>query len=234
VDRITRKELKQDRFAQEVGHTVEFLGEHRQQAIRIGAIVLAAVLLVVGILAWRGYQARSRQQALAAALEVYNGAVGQNPLGGRTFATEEEKRKESIKAFSDVAARYGGSDAGVIASYYLGVIAADQGNMADAEKQFRVAVEEGNDNYASLASLALADIYVAQGKTADAEKLLRGMMNDPTDFVSKQQAQVVLGRALARTNPAEARKLLEPLRTENSAVSRAAEDALTELNAARK
>ena len=84
-------------------------------------------------------------------------------------------------------------------------------------------------NYASLAKFALAQMYQAQGKIAQAEQLLRGLVQKPTVMVSKEQATIALGRLLGPTKPAEARKLLEPLRTERSAVSRAALTALSEI-----
>lgn len=234
MDRITRKELKQDRFAQEVGHTVEYLGEHRKQAIRIGAAALAVIVLIAAFLAWRRYDQRARATALANALEIHHASVGDDPNAIRSFPTAEAKRKESVKAFSDLAAKHSGSDEAVIAQYYLGSIAAGEGNFAEAEKQLRVAIDEGSGNYASLAALSLANVYAAQGKVADAEKLLRGIMGKPTEFVSKQQAQLALGNVLAGSKPDEARKLLEPLRAESGAVSRAAMSALEEMNAAKR
>ncbi|HWR51750.1 MAG TPA: tetratricopeptide repeat protein [Bryobacteraceae bacterium] len=230
MDRITRKELKQDRFAQEVGHTVEFLGEHRRQAIRIGIIAVAIILLVVGVLAWRRYQQTNRAVALSAAFEIHNGSVGANPYSFRTFNTAEEKRKAELQAFGDLAAKYPGTSEGVIAEYYLGVLAADQGNLGEAEKHFKVVVDEGDNNYASLARLTLADLYQAQNKPAEAESLLRKVVDKPSDFVSKEQAQIALARVLMKTKPDEARKLLEPLRTERSAVSRAAITLLGDLS----
>ena len=43
---LTRKELKQDKFAVEVEHTVDYFAAHRKQAIRYGAIALAVILIV--------------------------------------------------------------------------------------------------------------------------------------------------------------------------------------------
>jgi len=234
VDRITRKELKQDRFAQEVSNTIDFLGEHRQQAIRIGVTALVVVLAIVAVFVWRGHQHRVRQQALASALEIQNAPVGEAELGLRTFPTADAKEAELQKAFSDVASRYAGTDEGLIAQYYLGAMAADKGDLAQAEKQFREVAERGRGNYASLASMALAETYAAQGKTADAEKVLRNVMARPTDFVSKEQAQLALGRLLASSNPAEARKLLEPLQKASGAVSDAASLELEQLSASAK
>lgn len=234
MDRITRKELKQDRFAQEVGHTVEFLSEHRRQAIRIGVIAGAVVLLLIGIVGWRRYAHNQRQRALNEALEVYNAPILPAPMEGiRSFRTEDEKRKASVKAFSDLAARYDGSDEGTIAQYYLGVIAAAQGNLPQAEKSFKAVWESGESNYASLSGMALAEIYQSESKTGESEKILRGIMAHPTAFVSKEEAQLALGKLLIASKPNEARKLLEPLRTltaERSTISRLALEALGELN----
>ena len=44
--RITRKELKSDKFALEVGQTVSFFEEHRQEILRYGAIALGVAVLV--------------------------------------------------------------------------------------------------------------------------------------------------------------------------------------------
>jgi predicted negative regulator of RcsB-dependent stress response len=230
VDRITRKELKQDRFAQEVGHTVEFLGEHRRQAIRIGAIAIAVIVLVVGLMAWRRYQQTNRAAALSAAFEIHSASVGANPYAIRAFNTAEEKRKAELQAFGDLAAKYPGTSEGAIAEYYLGVLAADKNNLAEAEKHFKIVMDEGDKNYASLAALSLSDIYQAQGKPAEAEALLRKLVNNPSDFVSKQQAQIALAKALMKTKPDEARKLLEPLRTDRTAISQAAITLLGELS----
>lgn len=233
MDRITRKELKQDRFAQEVGHTVEFLGEHRGQAIRIGIIAVAVIVLVVGLLAWRRYQQTHRAAALSAAFEVHSASVGANPYATRTFNTAEEKRKAEIQAWGDLAAKYSGTSEGAIGEYYLGVLAADQNNLAEAEKHFKTVIEEGDDNYASLATLSLADIYQAQNRAGEAESILRKLVDNPSDFVSKQQAQIALARALMKSKPDEARKILEPLRTERTAISQAAITLLGELSAQR-
>jgi len=234
VDRITRKELKQDRFALEVGHTLDFLGEHRAQAIRYGAIALVVVLLVGGFFAWRRHQARTRQEALSAALEIQSAPVGPSQEGIRSYPTAEAKDKALTAAFADLAARYPGTNEGVIAQYYLGAIAVNKGDLAQAEKQFRAASEAGSGNYEALASRALADVYAAEGKTADAEKILRNMMEHPTAFVSKNDAQLALARVLIRSNPAEARKLLQSLQSATGAVSEAASETLAELNTGAK
>jgi predicted negative regulator of RcsB-dependent stress response len=229
VDRITRKELKQDKFAQEVGQTVEFLGEHRRQAIQYGAAGLIVVLAVVGFFVWRARQSTARATALTAALDIWHAPVvprQQADPNTRTFATQQDKEKAAIPAFSEVAAKYPGSDEGVIAQYYLGAIAADEGNLSAAETALKEVIDSGDANYASLAKLALADVYKAEHRQAEGEKLIRSIISKPSVFVSKDEATLALARYIASTNPEEARKLLLPLRASRPVISRAA---LTEL-----
>jgi predicted negative regulator of RcsB-dependent stress response len=230
VERFTRKSLKQDKFAAEVTSTVGYLSEHRSESVRYAVIGLVAVALIAGFFTWRSHQKKERHMALAAALEIRQTPVGppQNDPNLRTYGTEQDKVKAEIAAFSDVAARFGGSEEGTIAQYYLGVLAADQGNLAGAAKAFQDLVENGGENYGSLAKLSLAEVYKGQGKINDGEQLLRSLLAKPTAFVSKEQATIALARFLASKNPAEARKLLEPLRGERTTVSRIA---LNELGA---
>lgn len=233
MDRITRKELKQDKFAVEVTHAAGYLAEHRSEAVRYGIAGLVAIALIAGFFMWRSHESKARREALVSALEVRQAPVGPGQLDPsvRSFATEQEKTKAEIAAFSELASKYSGSTEGAQAQLYLGAIAADQGNLAGAEKAFKEVIDSGNANYASLARLSLAEIYKSQGKTAEGEQLLRALIAKPTDFVSKEQATIALARYLASTNPNEARKLLTPLIASRTAISRIAAEEMTALGA---
>ena len=228
--RITRKELKTDKFALEVGHTVDFFEEHRTEIVRYGAVALAVAAIVVLIFVYRGHQQAARQEALAKAIAVEEGPVGQAVPGSpNAFPTQDAKDKEAIKVFSELAAKYSGTDEGYIAEYYLGCIFAGQGNLPEADKRFSSVANSAGKKYASLAKLALGQLYFAEGKPGAGEQMLRSLMNNPTVFVSKDQAVIVLARMLMLTKPAEARKLLDPLRAKPGAVSQAAIQAYAEL-----
>ncbi len=228
--KLTRKDLKTDRFAIEVGHTVEYVGEHRQQLMRYAAIGLGVAVLALGLFFYRAHQRDVRQEALAQAIKIQEAPAGGAPPGiALSFPSQEEKDKAALKAFGDLAAKYSGFDEGTIARYYLACINADQGKLADAEKLYKEVSEKGDAKYASLAKLALGQIYFLDGHNAEGEKLLRGIMASPTIFVSKEQATVALARSLAKSNPAEARKLLEPLRTQRAAVGQTAMTLLAEI-----
>jgi predicted negative regulator of RcsB-dependent stress response len=223
VDRQTRKDLKTDKFAVEAGHMFEFLTEHPDDLKKYGAIALAAIILVGGIYFYRTHQSTARQEGLAQAMKLEDAIVSNNPVPPNiTFKTQAEKDQARNKAFSDLATKYGGTREGAIGAIFIASDAADKGDLASAEKQYKDIVGSAPSDFASLASLSLAQVYAAEGKQADAEKVLRDLIKNPTTLVSKEQASVELAGILTKSNPTEARKLLEPLRIGRSAVSRAA------------
>ena len=229
MSRITRKELKTDKFALEVEHGISFFEHHKDEAVKYGAIALGVIVLIVGFTLYSRGQHNSRQQALSSAIRVQEAPVGQSGNGGLAFPTQEAKDQESIRVFTELETKYSSSAEGAIAQYYLGSIKADQGKLADAEKLFQEAAQKGDDNYASLAKLALAQIYFADGRSDQGEKLLRDLIAHPTAFVSADQATISLVRSLAVKKPAEARKLLDPLRTRQGPVGQVALSLLAEI-----
>jgi predicted negative regulator of RcsB-dependent stress response len=214
VSRITRKELKTDKFALEVEHTVSLFEQHRQEIIRYGGIAAVVVALIIGYSMYSRSQHTVREQALAHAIEVQEAPVGQSGSGGMSFPTQEAKDAEATKVFGDLKNKYSGSSEGQIASYYLASILADQGKMAEAEKSFQDVVQHADAGYASLAKLALAQIYFSDGRNAQGEGMLRDVMAHPTAFVSSDMAAITLAKHYAALkNTAEAKKLLEPLKS---------------------
>ena len=232
MDRYTRKNLKTDKFAQEVSHTFEFVAGHKTEVVRYGTAAVVVIALAVGIYFYMRYQAGVREEALGRAFRMDEATVGPTPPPGSValnFQTAAEKEKARSQAFSELAAKYHGTQEGAIAAMYLASDAADKGNLADAEKRYRDIMDSAPDAYASMARLALANVCAAEGKNAEAEKLFRQAVAKPSVTVSKAEATIQLGRFLGKSNPAEARKLLEPLRTERSSVSRAAVSALGDI-----
>jgi predicted negative regulator of RcsB-dependent stress response len=232
VARITRKELKTDRFAQEVGHTLHFFDRHRRQVIQAGAAALVVILLVVGLVYYRKHQNAARERVLAQAFQVLEAPAGEQAAGapGLSFPSEEARETEAIKRFEEIASRHSGTSQGLLAEYTLASVAADQDRLLEAEKRFKTVADSRDRTYASLGKMSLAQIYFASGRPAEAEELLRSLINRPTIFVSKDEAAITLARGIAASRPEEARELLEPLRTSrNSAVSQAAIQAYGEI-----
>jgi predicted negative regulator of RcsB-dependent stress response len=229
VARITRKDLKTDAFAQEVGQTVDFFEEHRDKILRYGGIALAAIALIVGYWLLNRHQHTVREEALYKAIQTMYAPVGPAEPGTQSFPTEQARDEGAIKAFSALVSQYGGSAEGEIGEFYLGSMLADAGRLPDAEKRFLNVAEKGNEKYASLAKLALAQIYFANNRASEGEKTLRDLIANPTIFVSKDQATIVLARYLAPKNPAEARNLLKPLLSQQGAVGQVAASVNSEI-----
>jgi predicted negative regulator of RcsB-dependent stress response len=230
VARITRKELKTDKFALEVEHTVTFFEEHQKELVRYGALALAVIVLIIGYSLYSRRQHSKREEALYRAIQIQEAPVGQPTPGvNRNFPTQEIKDQTALKAFGDVQAAYAGTAEGEIATYYLGAIKADQGKLAEAEKDFKEVADKADKNYASLAKMSLAQVYFGDGRSDQGEAILRDLMAHPTPFVSSEQAAITLARYIAPKKPAEAKKLLDPLRSVPGAIGQAAITAYAEL-----
>ncbi|MBZ5607358.1 MAG: tetratricopeptide repeat protein [Acidobacteriia bacterium] len=231
--RLTRKELKSDKFALEVQHSVEYVSEHRQQLIRWGGIAVAVVVLMLAVYLYRSHMHSVRQEALHHAIQIQNAGIGNAAAASPyaiMYASDAERQKAAIQAFTELATKYPGTDEGAIGEFFLGTNASDQGNLAEAEKRFKLVADSGNRNYASMAKLSLAQVYASQGKLADGEKLIQSVIDHPTDLVSKESAQLALGQLLAKSDPERARKLIEPLRgSPRLNISKAAITAIAEL-----
>jgi predicted negative regulator of RcsB-dependent stress response len=224
VDRQTRKDLKTDKFAEDVFDVFEWASVHKAEVVRYGALLVVVVLIVVGVVYYNRSQAVTREEALAKALRVDDATTGEVVQPANLhFDTDADKDKAKMQAFTDLSTKYSGTQEAAVADMYLGSYAVDAGNLAEAEKRYKKVVDDGPKAYAGLARLSLAQVYASEGKTADAEKILRDAMANPSLTVSKEHATLVLGELLAQNNPAEAHKLIDPLRTSlRGAISRTA------------
>jgi predicted negative regulator of RcsB-dependent stress response len=225
VDKLTRKELKSDKFALEVQHSVEYVSEHRQQMIRWAVPAVVAVVIVVGFLWYRSYAHDARQEALHAALQIQNSQIGTGQQSEYLvmYPTAQARHDAVVKSWTELAAKYSGTPEAAIAHFFLGTTASDDGNLPEAVKQFSLVIDSGDDPYPSEAKLALAQIYAAQGKLNDGIKLVQSVMDHPTVMVSKDAATLAMADLVKSSDCQRAKKLVEPLRTSTrSAVSRAA------------
>ena len=224
MDKLTRKELKSDKFALEVQHSVEFVSEHRRQMVQWAAPVVGLVLIVIGIFWYRSYQHNARQEALHSTMLIQNSTVGASQSEYVvSFPTAQARETAVVKAWRDLAAKYPGTEEGDIAEFFLGTNAADAGNLPEAAKHFQAAIDSGSGPYASEAKLALAQIYAAQGKMNDGIQLIQSVIDHPTVMVSKDAAVLAMADLIKTSDPQRARKMVEPLRTSTrSAVSKAA------------
>jgi predicted negative regulator of RcsB-dependent stress response len=235
VKRQTRKDLKTDKFAQDIGLTFSFLNEHRTETIRYGLIGLAVIILGVGYYFYSRQQAAVREEAMTAAMRIDEATISPTPTPpSLNFATQAEKDKARTQAFTDLATKYHGTAEGAVGGIYIAAEQSDKGNFAAAEKIYKDVMDSAPEEYSALARISLAHVYAAENKIPDAEKLMRYLMDHPTALVSKEEATLELGDILAKSNCTEALKLIEPLRTARTTVSKVALSAVGRISAACK
>jgi predicted negative regulator of RcsB-dependent stress response len=223
VKRQTRKQLKTDKFAQDLGLTFSFLSEHRSESIRYGLIGLAVIILGVSYYFYSAHQAAIREEALTQAMRIDQAVIAPKPTPtSLNFTTKEEKDKARTQAFSDLAAKYRGTAEGAVGGIFIGAEQSDKGNFPAAEKIYKDVMDSAPEEYSAQARISLAHVYAAEGKIPEADKVLRYLIDHPTALVSKEEATLELGDILAKPNCKEALKLIEPLRTSRTEISKIA------------
>lgn len=237
MDRMTRRQLKQDDLRTAFEHYEAFIKERYKEII---VAVAVAVVVVGAVLGFRFYNDRQEAAAnaqLAVALKTFRAYVGViSPeaagLGSQSFATAQEKYKKALGQFIDIAAKYPRQRAGEIALYHAGVCQAALGDHAAAIKSLDRASRASDSNIASLSKLALAGELVNEGKLPDALKLYQQLADHPTLTVPKATALLAMADAERSTNPAQARHIYETLEKElgsNSTLASLFRDQLADL-----
>lgn len=179
--RLTRKDIKRDEFADVVGRSVEYAGSHiRAIAYTLGGILLA-VVLVVAVHYYRAHQNDQASQELAAAMKVYQAPVGAKPADAPadqpTFPTEAARRAKAKELLAKVRKDHGSTDAADVAGLYLAQIHADEGKLDEARKLWSdFADDHKGSMLAAEARLNVIALDRRQGKGEDVVKELRAML----------------------------------------------------------
>jgi len=168
---LTRHELKEqlqhDQFTDSVSYALSYASSHKQRLTQ-GAILAVIAAAIIGGLIWFNAHRRTlRVQDLQAALAIVDAQVGPPNEYVKTFPTQDEKVKASIKALAAVAAKDAGTREGFFAQYYLGTLKAQNNDLKGAETDLRVVANSGSES-APLAKIALAQLYINSKRTAEA------------------------------------------------------------------
>ena len=221
--RLRRKDLKRDRFVEEVTHQVEYFSGHRKQII--GAGVAFVVLLVAGVGYWTyaTKRAASSMAALQEAVDLFHGVVTTDEAPGiKTFATESDRIDQVTRALDAVMLDYAGTVAGAGATYYSGLLDREQGNIAEAQSHLEQAARGKGSEYPALARLALGSLLFDQGDAEAAREHFRALVENPTRTVSRDRASIEMARTYMESDPQQARELLKAIQDESGPASQLA------------
>lgn len=135
-----RRELKHDRFVDEIGIQLTSAREHRRFLLLIGLAVIAVAAIAYAFFYYRHIREERAQQALAVAVETIESPLLPAPGGapaapGAKYKTEAERNAAAEKQFKEVEKKFAGTDAADVARLYVARFDAGRGDVTGARKQ---------------------------------------------------------------------------------------------------
>ena len=209
---LTRQEIKRDEIQERLLLGVEWLQDNYQKvlAVIVGiAVVIAGVMLFAGM---RSRQEASAQEALAEALRIHQAPInaeGADPENEKSpsFPDEGSRRDRAKGLFEQVASDHPSSDAGRIASVYLGEIAAEEGDLATARELWSDYLDRGPRNALSaIVKLNLISLDRAEGKHAELVEELSRAVDDDSEVLPRDALLFELGLSLEDNGEPDAAK----------------------------
>lgn len=220
MDSQTRHALKQDKLVTATQTGLGWMDIHRDQLIRASIVVVVLLIAIAGGAIWYEHQSNQAAVALGEAMEVYNSPLRQpgEPEDG-TYKTASERAQAANKQFAAVASKYGSSESGKIAQYFVGLTDIDLGKTADAESALKSVSGPFSKDLNALAKVALANLYVQTGKNQQAIDLYNELIAKPTDTVPASAAQLQLAAIYEKTDPIQAKKIYAVLKDKDKATA---------------
>lgn len=217
--KLTRKQMKQDRFVEEVGEAVGIFTTHRNLIIGITVAVIVAVVGGVAFYRYKQEQDAAARIALQEALMNYYGVVSLNPVPGKvTFATTIAKDQAVRESLNKVAEDYAGSLEGETARLHLALYEISDGDKEKGKAALQEMIDNRNDEIAALARYSLADQLSREGKHEEALPHYQYLADNPTDTVPQARVELFgLYDALAATDKQKALELLKSVEERDGA-----------------
>ena len=167
MDRQHRRELKHDRFVDEIGVLSNRARENQRVLAGLAVVALLVAVAAYGIYFYRSNRERKAQDMLAAAIDTIDSpvVVPSQPNPDAKFKTDEERNKAAEKQFNDVKSKFSGTDAADVADIYLARIDASRGDVPGARKRLQAFIQEHpNDVLASAARYSVYQLRIEAGE----------------------------------------------------------------------
>jgi tetratricopeptide (TPR) repeat protein len=214
----TRRQLKEDKFAETAQGAAQWATGHRKLVVWVLGLIVVAVLLTAGGLAWRNHQIEqanvdlnSAMRTLTAPLRPVGTPAGDTP----SFTSVAERGQAAAKEFKTIADKYSLVPPGKVARYLRGSALLQAGDTAGAEQEFKTAADFSDKDLAALAKMALASIYRDSNRQADAIKIYKELADHPTATISKGTAQLELAEIYEKTDPQQATMIYQQLQKDD-------------------
>ena len=228
--RIRRKQLKKDRFAEEVGHQVSYIREHRTKVTTLAVLVLVAIVGGSGLYRYQQQQETDARRAFQNAMNVFHGSVSLDEKDGQvTFATSIEKEIRVTEALQELADEHAGRFEGRAARLHQAMFDLELSKYDEGRAKLEDLIGDRDPDLSALARLALADLLRHQGNYDESRKHYEHLIENPSRMVPKERAELALVQVIKETDPAEAIKRLQDIQERGGPGSEEAGSALSRL-----
>jgi TolA-binding protein len=197
-----RRELRHDKFVDEMGSLSSRASENRRFLLLITVGVIAAALLAYGIYFYRNNREQQAQDALANAIDtidspLLNAPGSQQPQQpGAKYKTEAERNAAAEKQFKDLESKYGGTDAADVGNLYLARLDAGRGDVAGARKLLNAFIDEHPKHVlVGSARFSLYQIRIENGEAAQVASELQNEVNKSDPVLPADSLLVLLAHA---------------------------------------
>lgn len=218
-DRPTRKEMKRDKFVDDVGSAYGYANRNRKNILLAIAAVVVLIVAFYGVSAYRSAQENKAQQQLAEAIAVMDatsGATPESPEAQSEYKNDEEKFAKAQPLLEAVVDDFAGTDAADVADLYLANIATARGDLAAARSKLENFVRSHPDHLLSgAAQLSLYELRLQPQEAPALISELEKKIAEEEPSVPRDALLSVLGRAFElRGDNAKARQAYERIVTE--------------------
>jgi TolA-binding protein len=219
VQSYTRRQLKEDKFADTAQGAVQWATGHRSVITWTVAALAVAAIVVGGLYLWNSQRTEQANIALSKALQTYTAPI--RPAGSppdstsKSFTSIAERAKQAEKELQAIAEKYPYTKPGRFAAYMAATSAIQAGDTNGAEQQLKSMASSYDKGVASLAKLALAGLYRSTNRVSDAARIYKDLSDHPTETVPKAEAQLQLADLYASSDPKEAANIYQQIQKEN-------------------
>jgi TolA-binding protein len=186
MDRQHRRDLKRDKFVDEVGSLTTRARENQRLLITITAVVVVLAVIGYGIYFYGSNREQKAQEALGSAITAIDSPLIQpgTPNPDAKYKTDQERIAASEAMFRAVQKDYSGTKAADVANIYLARIDASKGDSATARKRLSDFISDHPKHLlVGAARYSLYQLRIANGEAPQVTIELNAELAKTTDQV---------------------------------------------------
>lgn len=197
MDRATRRDIKHDKFVDEMEHVYDLAAKNRNRVLMTIGAVVAAIVIAVGAYVYLSKKERDGQARLAEAIAILDAPVGAAaPATAPKYKDENEKIVKAEPILNEVVNEYSTTDAADVAEIYLARIAASRGDLESAKKKLQEFLREHPDHIlAATAEKSLMDLRLATESPKDLITELENQLDQDETRLPKDAILILIARA---------------------------------------